>query len=211
MTKHWGPLGWATLHSVAACYPDDPSIYEKELFLRWIRHFKDTLLCPSCMKHFDDMVKEYSRKFPDWVDSRRNLCQFVFRAHNTVNARTYKKVYTLEESVAELQKILPENTILATRREYLGYIRGDWMKNMTLSGVSSAPKIRELNVIEETYWSQRTVVWAELLNFAGINVSPLNEHLSTLNSTPNIPKIVAPARGYSLLRAGKVGSLSYLR
>ena len=34
MTKRWGPLGWATLHSIAALYPNSPSDYEKQMILR---------------------------------------------------------------------------------------------------------------------------------------------------------------------------------
>jgi hypothetical protein len=211
MTMRWGPLGWATLHSIAAAYPDEPTSYELELFGRWLRSFKDTILCPSCSKHFSDTIDDYTRKFPTWMHSRRGVVEFVLRAHNTVNARTYKPVYTLETSVAELQKILPESMIGQKRQEYILYIRSDWMKNMTLAGVSSAPKLRELLTIEENYWSRRPFQWADLLKFKGIAFQPLVEQMSVLGSTPNMPKIIAPARGYSLPKAGKIGRLSALR
>jgi len=211
MTMRWGPLGWATLHSIAAAYPDEPSAYEKELLARWFRSFKDTILCPSCSKHFSDMIDDYTRKFPTWMSSRRGVVEFVLRAHNTVNARTQKPTYTLDGSVAELQRILPESIIGQKRQEYVLYIRSDWMKNMTLSGVSSAPKIRELLTIEENYWSRRPFQWADLLKFKGIATHPLVEQMSVLNSTPGIPKIIVPARGYSLPKAGRIGPLSSLR
>jgi hypothetical protein len=211
MTMRWGPLGWATLHSIAAAYPDEPSSYEKELLARWFRSFKDTILCPSCSKHFGEMIDDYSRKFPTWMTSRRGVVEFVLRAHNTVNSRTYKPTYTLEGSVAELQRILPESIIGQKRQEYILYIRSDWMKNMTLSGVSSAPKLRELLTIEESYWSRRPFRWSDLLKFKGIATHPLVEQMSVLNSTPNIPKITVPVRGYSLPKAGKIGPLSALR
>jgi hypothetical protein len=211
MTTRWGPLGWATLHSIAAAYPDEPSAYEKELLLRWFRSFKDTILCPSCSKHFGEMMDDYSRKFPTWMENRRGVVEFVLRAHNTVNSRTYKPVYTLEGSVAELQRILPESIIGQKRQEYILYIRSDWMKNMTLAGISSAPKLRELVTIEENYWSRRPFQWSDLLKFKGIAISPLVEQMSVLNSTPNIPKITIPAQGYSLPKVGKIGPLLALR
>jgi len=145
------------------------------------------------------------------MSSRRGVVEFVLRAHNTVNARTQKPIYTLEGSVAELQRILPESIIGKKRQEYILYIRSDWMKNMTLSGISSAPKIRELLTIEESYWSRRQFKWSDLLKFKGVAFQPLVEQMSVLNSTPNIPKIIVPARGYSLPKAGKIGPLSALR
>jgi hypothetical protein len=211
MTMRWGPLGWATLHSIAAAYPDEPSSYEKELLERWLYSFKETILCPSCSKHFSDTIENYTRKFPTWMHSRRGVVEFVLRAHNTVNARTYKPVYTLEGSVAELQRILPETIVGQKRQEYILYIRSDWMKNMTLSGISTAPKLRELLTIEENYWSRRSFQWADLLKFKGIEFNPIVEQMNVLSSTSNIPKLIAPVRGYSLPKAGKIGPLSALR
>jgi hypothetical protein len=145
------------------------------------------------------------------MHSRRGVVEFVLRAHNTVNARTYKPVYTLEGSVAELQRILPETIVGQKRQEYILYIRSDWMKNMTLSGISTAPKLRELLTIEENYWSRRSFQWADLLKFKGIAFNPIVEQMNVLSSTSNIPKLIAPARGYSLPKAGKIGPLSALR
>ena len=215
MTKIWGPLGWATLHSAAACYSESPSDSEKQMLLRWIYAFRDTILCPSCQAHFAGMFDSYIHKYANWWDSRRDFCQFVFRAHNTVNARTHKKIYSLSESLVELERVYPASRCAEIRRFYLTYIRQDWMKNITIEGIASFTKIRELNMIEEEYWGRRGgFVWSDLLQYEhSINVSPLMEHLSSLNSTPGIPKITAPARGYALKIGGaaKIGGLRSLR
>ena len=212
MTKIWGPLGWATMHSAAACYPDSPSDSEKQMLLRWIHSFRETILCPSCQAHFAGMFDSYIQSHPYWWDSRKDFCEFVFRAHNTVNARTHKKVYSFQESIAELEKVYPASRCAEIRRFYLSYIRQDWMKNITIEGISSFTKIKELNMIEAEYWGHKTFAWKDLLQFE-INVAPLSEHLSVLNSTPGIPKITAPARGYSLKLGGgmKIGGLRSLR
>jgi hypothetical protein len=213
MTKKWGPMGWATLHSVAAAYPDSPSEYEKEMLSRWIKSFCETILCPSCMKHFADMLSDYERKHPDWRNSRKNFMQFVFRAHNTVNVRTRKPVFTFAQSMEALRSIMPTDAAATQiRREYLVYIRGDWMRNMTLTGISSFSKIKELNMIENDYWGVQTFKWEDILAFGGdIIVSPISEQLSVLNSTPNIPKLTAPQNGFSLKLSGRVGQLRTLR
>lgn len=213
MTKKWGPMGWATLHSVAAAYPDSPSEYEKEMLSRWIKSFSETILCPSCMKHFADMFGDYERKHPDWRNSRKNFSQFVFRAHNTVNARTHKPILTFAQCMEALQSIMPTAAdATQIRREYLVYIRTDWMRNMTLTGISSFSKIKELNMIESDYWGVQTFVWEDILAFGGgMNVSPISEQLSVLNSTSNIPKLTAPTGGFSLKLSGRVGQLRSLR
>lgn len=214
MTKIWGPLGWATLHSVAACYPDSPTVKEKQMLFRWIGAFRETILCPSCQAHFAGMFDSYIHKYPHWWDSRKDFCEFVFRAHNTVNERTYKKAYTFQESLAELEKVYPASRCAEIRRFYLSYIRQDWMKNITIEGISSFTKIKELNTIEADYWGRKTFEWSDLLAFEGrINVAPLAEHLSVLNSTPGVPRITAPAKGFSLKLGGggKIGGLRSLR
>lgn len=211
MTKIWGPLGWATLHSIGASYSDNPSMYERELIIRWFNLFKNTIVCPSCMQHFEEMFNGYIERNPGWNSSRKNLVEFIFRAHNTVNARTYKKVYNFNESIQELKRVFPEETLAQKRREYLVLIRTDWMHNMTLQGVANAPRLKELFTIEETYLKTRGFRWDDLLQFSDINTSPIIHNLSVLNSTPNIPKIVAPSKNFSIVKVGKVGRLSSLR
>jgi len=214
MTKAWGPLGWATLHTIAALYPDFPSQYELELLNRFLISFMNTILCPSCLQHFNDMVTLYTQRYPSWKNSRRTVCEFVFRAHNTVNRRTYKKVYTLQESIAELRSIMPDDQAAKVKRQqYLVYIRNDWMKNMTLNGVSAAPKLKELNTIEEEYWSRRSFSWSDIEMLGDLNVSPINEQASVLASGGVvIPRITMPTSGgFKLGNVGKIGPLSSLR
>lgn len=204
-------MGWATLHSIAALYPDSPSDYEKQMIFRWFRSFRESILCPSCQAHFESMFDSYTRRYPYWWNSRKDLCEFVFRAHNTVNMRTHKKIYTLSESLAELAVVFPAARCADVRRAYLLYIRQDWMKNITIEGISSFAKIRELNTIESEYWGRKTFAWEDLAVFEGsINTSPLSEHVSVLG----VQRITAsPARGFSLKLGGggKIGGLRSLR
>ena len=207
-------MGWATMHSIAALYPDSPSDYEKQMLLRWVHSFCETILCPSCQAHFAGMFDSYIRNYPHWWDSRKDVCEFVFRAHNTVNVRTRKRAYSFRESIAELEKVYPASRCAEIRRFYLTYIRQDWMKNITIEGISSFTKIKELNTIEAEYWGRKTFEWTDLLAFEGsINVAPLAEHMSVLNSTPGVPRITAPAKGFSLKLGGggKIGGLRSLR
>ena len=87
------------------------------------------------------------------------------------------------------------------------------MKNITIEGISSFTKIKDLNAMESEYWGRRTFEWSDILQFEPLmNVSPLVEHLSVLNAGSGIPKITAPARGFSLkIGVGKIGGLRSLR
>jgi hypothetical protein len=165
------------------------------------------------MQHFTDMVAVYTQRNPGWKNTRRGVIEFVLRAHNTVNNRNRSKLYTFEESLAELQRIIPDATAAKVRRQqYLVYVRSDWMKNMTLNGISSAPKLKELNIIEEEYWSKRSFVWTDIQIFADVNVNPIPAQSSNLASgSATVPKISMPARGGFSLKVGKLGSLSSLR
>ena len=87
------------------------------------------------------------------------------------------------------------------------------MKNMSLTGISTAPKLKELNTIEEEYWSKRSFSWSDIQAFRHVNVSPINEQASVLASGGVvIPRITMPTSGgFKLGNVGKIGPLSSLR
>jgi len=211
MTKGWGPLGWATLHSISALYPDNPTDLEQEMFSRWLLSFTATILCPSCMQHFTDTIAAYTMINPSWKSSRRGVLEFVMRAHNSVNARKHGRVYSFTDSMAELAVFLPEDVAAARRREYLAYIRNDWMRNVTMAGMSMVPKLRELNVIEDSYWSKRSFRWSDLSVFSDINVSPLSNPTSALSSAGVFIPRLSPSTTFTFRNIGKIGPRLALR
>ena len=77
MTKLWGPLGWMTLHSVSAIYPESPSQEEKVLLNSFVEAFKETITCPTCKNHFTRMFHTYKIIHPEWNSSRFDLFLFV--------------------------------------------------------------------------------------------------------------------------------------
>lgn len=175
MTKTWGPLGWATLHSVAALFPDNPTENEKALVARWIESFRMCIVCDICKRHFTTLFSEYKQLYPDWNQSRKNLTLFVIRAHNTVNLRqTSKPVLTVEEAVSHLRMNIPEDKAQAMRQSYIVHIRAEWSRSLNMDGVAAAKYIRELITAETEYWAHRGFSWSDvetLIKFE--NVSPL--------------------------------------
>lgn len=118
--------------------------------------------------------------------------------------------------MAELAVFLPENMATTRRQEYLSYIRNDWMRNMTLEGISTASKLKELNAVEDSYWSKRSFKWSDLSVFSNVNVSPISNATSSITGGgPDgtyIPRLNMPSAGFKLGRTfGKIGPLSSLR
>ena len=163
MTKTWGPLGWATLQSVAALYPDEPTELEQQLLIRWIDAFRRTIVCEKCHQHFTQLLNEYSALYPNWYASRKNFTLFVLRAHNTVNVRTSKSPISMEEAFRQLRKNIDPTKAHLQRQSYILYIRRDWGKQTTLGGATAARYIKEITMTETEYWSTREpFTWDEI-------------------------------------------------
>ena len=195
MTSYWGPLGWATLHTVAALYPERPSEEEQSLLRQWITSFGTCITCPSCQGHFLQMVNTYSSRHPNWYTSRAEFTLFMLRAHNTVNRRSGKKVYNFVESINELERLYTHDFARARRREYLQYLQKDWGRLTTLSGISTLIRVRELNMTEQEYWSIRRLDWNDIRN-----IIPENTDIMT-------PITAAPPQS-SMARMANSGSFN---
>lgn len=204
MTSYWGPLGWMTLHTIAALYPDTPTLTERELARQWVGTFAECITCPSCQGHFKQMYATYMMRHPEIFSSRRNLLLFTLRAHNTVNRRTIKKVYTIEECFADFTKFGTDYA-RSKRREYTLYLQKDWGKQASLSGISSLMRVRELSMIESQYWSLRQLDWDSvrlLLDETDDILTPIVP-LPTQSPTSNIQYRINPQR-FKLRNGGSI-------
>jgi hypothetical protein len=157
MTTIWGPLGWMTLHSVASLYPDEPSESERQLMIRWLDLFRDTITCPTCQGHFAELLATYRAQFPNMLYSRRDFLLFTFRAHNAVNRRLNKPVYqTVQACFDLLRKNVQFNKTQGFRITYTNHITRHWRTFQDASGLSAMKKIHEIKKIELSYMSPRS-------------------------------------------------------
>lgn len=164
MTSYWGPLGWGTLHTVAALYPANPSDKEQQLLKNWFESFAACITCPKCQGHFTTMYNEYKHAHPEMYSSRKDLTIFMFRAHNTVNRRLGKPVYSLEQSWNLLKSRFPNTqTAQQVRRTYLAYLQKDWGRQTTLQGINALMRVRDLFMVENQYWNPRSLDWESLI------------------------------------------------
>jgi hypothetical protein len=145
-----------TLHSVAALYPEEPTYAEKQLVTTWLNMFRDTITCPYCQSHFSEMLGLYRQKFPTMLNSRQELMAFTFRAHNVVNRRLHKPIYsTVAECMAVLQSNLVHRTGQDYRNAYLTHIRKYWSSMRDVSGIVAVKKVAEMLKVEKDYFAPR--------------------------------------------------------
>jgi len=156
MTSIWGPLGWMTLHSTACAYSENPTTAEKELMSSWIELFRDSITCPSCKEHFTTLLNNYRIHFPGMFNSRQDFVIFTFRAHNAVNRRIHKPIYSsVEECLATLRNIVKTRPAREYRTTYLAHITRHWKVIQDINGIVVLKKIQEMKRIETEYVSQR--------------------------------------------------------
>lgn len=156
MTTIWGPLGWMTLHSTAFAYPENPSESEQQLLRTWLDMFRDTITCPSCKGHFTTLLANYRTQFHNMLGSRHEFVVFTFRAHNAVNKRLNKPVYSsVEECIATLRNIVKSRTAKEYRVSYLNHIARHWKMFQDITGIVALKKVNEMRRIETDYVSAR--------------------------------------------------------
>lgn len=154
MRKLWGPLGWLTLHSISALYPDQPTDSDKAKLKDFMSLFASTIVCPHCNRHFNEMFGIYTKKYPNWADSKLDLFVFICRAHNTVNRRLDKPVI---KTIQDCIETLRNNTISTSSKEfrvkYINYITRSWTRDRNDSTIVQLPRCSKLARINEEYWN----------------------------------------------------------
>lgn len=156
MTSIWGPLGWMTLHSTAFAYPEVPTVSEQNLMSTWLDMFRDTITCPSCKQHFTGLLFSYRSQFPHFLRSQHDFVIFTFRAHNAVNKRIQKPLYSsVEACVDTLRTAVRTRTARDYRTAYLNHIGRHWRSLQDITGIVAMKKINEMRKIETEYIGTR--------------------------------------------------------
>jgi hypothetical protein len=155
-TKFWGPLGWMTLHSISAIYPENPTQEEKLIITSFIENFRDSITCVHCKGHFASMFQTYKQLHPEWNASRFDLFLFVCRAHNTVNRRLDKPIFpTLNDCIERLKLNTQQNSASTYRTAYINYLIRNWSKEFTGDGAIFLQSARKIKKINEEYFTPR--------------------------------------------------------
>lgn len=155
-TKFWGPLGWMTLHSISAIYPEKPTSEERLILEKFVELFRESITCVHCKSHFTSMLNTYRRAHPEWSSSRYHFFLFVCRAHNTVNKRLDKPIIpTLNDCIETLKTATKVTTTGQYREAYINYLLSNWSREFTGDGAISLGAARQLKRINDEYFTPR--------------------------------------------------------
>lgn len=91
----WGPAAWNTLHAFAHTAPETLDADAQRDWEAFLRLFAARIPCRTCRTHFGDFLQR--RLTPDALATRATLVALLNDAHNEVNARRGKRVYSLRE------------------------------------------------------------------------------------------------------------------
>lgn len=190
-----------TLHSAASLYPDSPTESERQLLLRWIELFRDTITCPSCQGHFAEMLADYRAKYPNFLYSRREFMLFTFRAHNAVNRRLNKPVYpTVQACFDVLRSNVKLNKSFGYRNAYINHISRHWKAFRDASGMAALRRIMEMQKIENEYMRPRSNEFEVLIPEDNVLyiVGGQPQHVMPQPSVRTGPRMVMTATGFRL-------------
>jgi hypothetical protein len=169
MTAIWGPLGWMTLHSVSVNYPDTPSEIEKKICSRFLDMFAESITCHICKTHFVRMMQTYKVMHPEYLNSKQDFFVFVVRAHNTVNRRLDKPtVKSVAEALTTLQQATSQTSPAEYRQKYIEYLRRTWGSDTSANGLFALQKVREIEKINNEYWSLRETSYVQFFYEADV-------------------------------------------
>lgn len=141
-----------TLHSTAFAYSESPSPSEKQLMTTWLDMFRDTITCSTCKGHFTLLLENYRKMFPNMLANRHEFVIFTFRAHNTVNRRLNKPIYSsVEDIISTLRNVVKTRTAREYRVSYINHITRYWRTLQDITGITSLKKIQEMKRIEIEY------------------------------------------------------------
>jgi hypothetical protein len=188
-TKFWGPLGWMTLHSVSAIYPENPTQEERLILERFVELFRECITCPHCKSHFTGMLNIYKKQHPEWSSSRYHFFLFVCRAHNTVNKRLDKPIIpTLNDCIETLKNATKVTTPSQYRNAYINYLISNWSREFTGDGAIALGTARQLKRINDEYFAPRDKGYDNIYFFENGSVTEfIAEDPSRYNAGANLP------------------------
>jgi len=99
----WGHRYWYVIHTAAFRYPEVPSDDEKMGMQNFITSIPYILPCSICSEHATGWLREHNHELAHALTSKYTLFQWLVEFHNSVNHRSGKKIYTVEEAWRKYQ------------------------------------------------------------------------------------------------------------
>tara|TARA_B100000945_G_C20232620_1_gene526034 strand:+ start:234 stop:668 length:435 start_codon:yes stop_codon:yes gene_type:complete len=98
----WGPSGWTYLHTTTFAYPESPTNTEKKNMYNFLFYFARVIPCQTCRIDFTNYIDKTltERENSDNLNNKKKLIHFMIDAHNEVNKKLNKRIYSYEEVFA---------------------------------------------------------------------------------------------------------------
>ena len=98
--RKWGSSAWVFLHSIALCYPENPSEMDEKHYKMFFLSLPYVLPCITCqenlLRHMSGAVDRFDRAFV----SRDALIRWVIDLHNLVNVSLRKPKLSYTQAIA---------------------------------------------------------------------------------------------------------------
>ena len=117
----WGPHIWRTIHYVSLGYPENPTLNDKQIYKNFLTSLKDVLPCAMCRNHYTQLLVQHPLN-DKALSSKTNLMKWCIDAHNIVNIRNNKKVYSYDEAIKNIKLTESCNHHNSDNKDYLFYL-----------------------------------------------------------------------------------------
>lgn len=101
--NEWGPGGWTFLHTVSFNYPLDPTDEDKQRYINFFNSTKYILPCKYCRQSFEIYMKYLP--IEPFLESREGITYWLYRIHDLVNQKVFKKFFSFDHVVRKYEKI----------------------------------------------------------------------------------------------------------
>lgn len=109
--QKWGEAYWKTSHYITFAYPEIPTYEDKVVVKSYFENLKYLLPCQNCRSHYSQYLQT-NPLTETILSSRYNLIKWLVDLHNSVNKRTGKKEYTIEQVISMYNENTNQSSLL---------------------------------------------------------------------------------------------------
>jgi hypothetical protein len=99
----WGPHGWKFIHFITMGYPETPTEEDKKTYKKFFEMLGSVIPCKICGDHYKSHIKKHPID-DEILKDKDSLMAWGVEIHNIVNKNNGKKIYSVEEGIADIVK-----------------------------------------------------------------------------------------------------------
>ena len=104
----WGPAIWYLFHTLAFKMKNQHFDEMKNSLLDFFVLVSANLPCPECTEHAQQETRNLDKSK---ITNKKELCTYFLNFHNKVNARTKKKIFTIQEYISKYKQAVTINIV----------------------------------------------------------------------------------------------------